>query len=263
MKKLIILLMTLACLSLGLVGCDSQSSQGPNSQADTGNLKISLTDAPADFDAVNITFSEVSAHIDSNWIVLSDEQQTVNLLEFSNGKTTEIGSGDVPVGQYTQIRLKIADAEVVVDGQSYPVTVPSGAQSGLKLITQFSIVQGSSIELVADFDAHRSIITTGPPSAPKSYKLKPTIRVISDAVTGSLSGIVTNWQNLPVAYAITGTDTITSTQVEQSTGTCMLAFLPEAVYTVSISDTLAQSFEKSDAGVVAGRDNDLGALTLQ
>ena len=43
----------------------------------------------------------------------------------------------------------------------------------------------------------------------------------------------------------------------------MLAFLPEGVYTVSISDTLARSFEKSDAEVVAGTDNNLGELTLQ
>lgn len=262
MRKLTFLLIITASFSLALSGCDSQLSQDPISQTDTGNLKISLTDAPADFEAVNITFSEVSAHIDSNWIVLSDEQQIVNLLEFSNGKTTEIGSADVPIGQYTQIRLKIVDAEVVVDAQSYPVTVPSGAQSGLKLITQFIITEGSSIELVVDFDVNRSIITTGPPSAPKSYKLRPTLRVISSAVTGSISGRVTNPQHLPVAYALAGSDTVTSTSIDQNTGEFMLAFLPDGSYTVSLRDTMEYSLEMNDVQVTAGTDQALGELTL-
>ena len=59
MRKLTILLIITASFSLALCGCDSQSSQNPISQTDMGNLKISLTDAPADFEAVNITFSEV------------------------------------------------------------------------------------------------------------------------------------------------------------------------------------------------------------
>ena len=32
-----------------------------------GTLRISLTDAPGDFEAVNITFSEISAHLDNRW----------------------------------------------------------------------------------------------------------------------------------------------------------------------------------------------------
>ena len=263
MRKLTILLIITACFFLALNGCDSQSSQNPISQTDMGNLKISLTDAPADFETVNITFSEVSAHIDSSWITLSDQPQTVNLLEFSNGKTTEIGSADVPVGQYTQIRLKIAEAEVIVDGVSHPVTVPSGAQTGLKLITEFAIVEGSTVELIVDFDANRSVVTTGPPNEPKSYKLKPTLRVISRAVTGSISGIVINPQNLPVAMAIAGSDTVTTTSVADTTGEFMLGFLPEGFYTISVKDTLNQFFESNNVEVIAGANNDVGMVTLQ
>jgi hypothetical protein len=43
---------------------------------------------------------------------------TVNLLEWNNGKARLIGDADVPVGNYTQIRLKVQSAEVVtMDGQ--------------------------------------------------------------------------------------------------------------------------------------------------
>ena len=228
-----------------------------------GTLTVSLTDTPADFDAVNITFSEVSANIDGEWMILSEELRTINLLEFSNGRTTEIGSADVPVGQYTQIRLKIAKAEVIVDSISHPLTVPSGAQTGLKLILEFTIIEGSTVELIVDFDANRSVVTTGPPNEPKSYKLKPTLRVISRAITGSISGIVTNPHNLPVAMAIAGSDTVTTTSVADTTGEFMLGFLAEGFYTISVKDTLNQFFESNDVEVIAGTNNDVGTVTLQ
>ncbi len=43
----------------------------------------------------------------------------------------------------------------------------------------------------------------------------------------------------------------------------MLAFLPEGSYTVSLRDTLDQSFGKNDVPVVAGSDNNQGIITLQ
>ncbi|NIR48462.1 DUF4382 domain-containing protein [candidate division KSB1 bacterium] len=248
----------LSCL---LIACGDGSDQNPISIS-TGRLKISLTDATADFDAVNITFSEVSAHINDEWINLSGEEQTVNLLEFSNGRTVEIGSADVPVGDYTQIRLKISEAEVVVEGQSQPVTVPSGTQTGLKLVTQFSIGEGTTVELIVDFDANRSIVTTGPPNNPMSYILKPTLRVTARAPTGSISGTVANPENLPLAFALADGDTITSTPIDTTTGQFMLAFLPEGLYDVSVSDTLNYSAVMSNVPVTTGTTNDIGTLTL-
>lgn len=232
-------------------------------ESQTGTLIVRLTDAPADLDEVNITFAEISAHLDNEWITVSLDTMTVNLLEFSNGKSVEIGSADVPAGDYTQIRIKIIAAEVVVDGQIKEMKVPSGAQSGLKLGPAFTIAEGSTVELMVDFDASRSVVVTGPPSNPKKYLLKPKLRLISTAVTGSISGVVTNPEHLPTAFAIAGEDTITSTLVDKDSGKFMLAFLPDGFYTVSISDALAQSFEKNEVKVVAGSDNDVGPVTLQ
>ena len=228
-----------------------------------GTLRISLTDAPGDFEAVNITFSEISAHLNNDWITVLGDDITVNLLEFSNGRSVVLGSADVPAGTYTQIRIKIDTAWVVVDRVKHDLSVPSGAQTGLKLGPPFTITEGSTAELILDFDANRSIITTGPPSAPKSYKLKPRIRLISTALTGSISGTVTNPEHISVAFAIAGDDTVTSTSVDKNSGEFMLAFLPEVPYTVSVRDTLEQSFEKNDVEVVAGSDNHLGMIALQ
>lgn len=261
MRTFIIFLLMPLLLGLSLIGCSKD--QNPGTPAGTGTLKITLTDAPADFQAVNITFSEISAHIDSAWVTVRGEPITVNLLEWNNGQSIVIGTAEVPAGHYTQIRLKIDQAEVVVDGQTFPVTVPSGAQTGLKLIAEFTIPEGSTFELVIDFDANRSIVTTGPPNNPRGFILKPTIRVVPKAITGSISGTVANPANLPTAFALAGTDTITSTPVDKNSGLFMLAFLPEGSYTISLRDTLDLSFGKADVPVVAGSDNNQGMITLQ
>lgn len=143
-----------------------------------GTLKIRLTDAPGDFDAVNITFSEISAHIDGSWISIPVEPKTVNLLEWTDGKSIEIGSGEVPAGHYTQIRVSIETAEVVMDGSAIRMTVPSSAQTGLKLITNFTIEAESTHQLTIDFDAERSVVIASPPDEPVQYILQPTIRVL-------------------------------------------------------------------------------------
>ena len=182
---------------------------------------------------------------------------------FPTATTTELGSENIPVGKYTQVRLKIIAAEVVENDPTHTVDVPSGAQSGLKILTNFTTTEGPTYELVLDFDAHRSIVTAGPPTNPKSYKLKPTIRVISKAVAGSISGTVTNPQDVPMASAIADTGLVTQTPVETTTGFFRLAFLPEGSFVVTIADTLTLAYEASDVAVTAGNDNDVGAVTLQ
>lgn len=258
MKRLLGCLIPILFAAWAISGCGGSST----SSGETGTLKVSLTDAPAGFEAVNVTFSEISANIDDAWITVQNQTQTVNLLEWSNGKTLVLGTAEVPAGDYTQIRLIIDAAEVVLDGQAHAVTVPSGPQTGLKLVAEFTVNEGSTYELVLDFDAERSVVKLGTPQNPLGYILNPTIRVIPMATTGSISGTVTNPENLPVAYAIAGSDTLTSTHVDTS-GAFMLAFLPEGAYSVAIEDTQALSFTQSDVEVTPGSDYDLGKVTLK
>ncbi len=261
MPKLITSLSLIILFSFHFLGCGS-TTQNPTTPNNMGTLKISLTDAPAGLDEVNITFSEISAHLDNDWVTVRGDDITVNLLDFSNGRSVVIGSADVPAGMYTQIRIKIDTAWVVVGGFGHDLDVPSGAQTGLKLGPPFTINEGSTVELMLDFDANRSIVTTGPPTYPRTYKLKPRIRLISTALTGSISGTA-DPTHLPVAFAIAGADTITSTLADKVSGGFMLAFLPEGVYTVSARDTMNKSFEINDVQVVAGSDNYIGDVTLQ
>ena len=255
------LLLSLFLLILVLAGCEKETT-GVDADKQTGNLTILLTDAPASYDSVNITFAEVSAHLDSTWLNILIDTTTVNLLDWSNGNVMILGSEDVPAGKYTQIRIKIIDAEIGVNGQVFPLDVPSSAKTGLKFGPQFTINEGSTYEMVIDFDASRSIVTTGPPHIPTGYKLKPRIRVTSTAITGSISGVVLNPFEDPIAYAIHNGDTTTTTIVDTVTGSFMLAFLPEGMYNVSVVDTAIGFYSKDSINVTTGSNFDLGDISL-
>lgn len=228
-----------------------------------GTLRIYVTDATADYDSVKITFSKISAHSDSGWISVIVDPVTVDLLKWSNGKKFLVGSADVPASKYTQIRLIIDDAEIGVKGKVWPLTVPSGAQTGLKFGPQFTIEEGLSYELVIDFDVCKSIVVNGSKKNPKSYKLKPHIRIVAAAVTGSISGIVANNEDAPTAYAVQGEDTVSTAMADRSSGYFMLGFLPAGEYQVSVADTIGLSYGPESIEVVTGTNYDLGIISLE
>lgn len=244
------------------LSCEKDSTQAG---VGTGTLTIYLTDTPtiAAFDSVNIIFSQVSAHIDSEWVTVQGSPVKANLKDLTNGNTIIFGSAEVPAGKYTQIRIKIDDAYVVLAGQEDPtaMTVPSGARTGLKLGPEFTVTEGATYELVADFDASRSVVVTGPPGNP-DYQLKPYLRIIPVALSGSISGTVTNPENSPTVSAMQDGNTITTSIVDTDNGFFRLSFLPAGTYTVSIEDG-TNSAEITDVVVVAGLEKHLGDITLQ
>ncbi|HTK31555.1 MAG TPA: DUF4382 domain-containing protein [Candidatus Saccharimonadaceae bacterium] len=111
----------------------------------------------------------------AGWEVLSHDTQTIDLLALRNGTTTQIGVGMVPAGHYTQVRLRLgAGSNVVVDGVAHPLTIPSGMQSGLKLIGPFSVSAGGTTQLTLDFIADQSVVL----QSDGTYRLQPTIKMV-------------------------------------------------------------------------------------
>jgi len=261
MQKSVIIM---ALIIFGLLMVNSCQKNSNALDEGNGTLSIYITDAPAAaYDSVIIYFTEVSAHIDSDWVKVMMEPTRVDLLEWTNGKTLLLGSEEVPAGKYTQVRLKIDSAKVVNGGEPFNLEVPSGAQTGLKFGPQFTINSGINYELVIDFDASRSVFQTGS----KKYKLKPRIRVISKAVTGSISGTVSNPEENTYAYAIQGTitepDTIASALVNMEVGYFMIGFLQEGSYKISIRTPSDKSKDIDNVNVITGANNDLGTIELE
>src|SRR6056297_2382531 len=89
------------------LSCDSSSTIDNDSA--TGTLRVSLTDAPGDFEAVYIDIQEVKVHRssdaeegDGEWIVINDEPVRVDLLDLVNGKLDVLGETELAAGNYQQ-----------------------------------------------------------------------------------------------------------------------------------------------------------------
>jgi hypothetical protein len=163
-------------LILGLLGISTISFWACNKNADHSALSIHMTDAPGEWDEVNIDLKEVEVKLSKDstkWMTLQTNAGIYNLLGFQNGLDTVIAEGAFPTGEVVkEIRLIVgSDNSIVVAGQDYPLTIPSGAETGLK-IKVHKPLQASLENILIDFDAELSIRheTDG-------YKLLPVIQL--------------------------------------------------------------------------------------
>jgi hypothetical protein len=249
-----------------VIGCSEDSDSPSTINPTSGHLVVRLTDAPTAYDEINITFTELNVNHENDWYsILLDSAMTVDILQWNNGQSIVLGEGDLPPGAVKEVRLIIDRATIVVNGTEYPMDIPSGAASGLKVKVQPELVieAGATYVLVLDFDAQKSVVTTGPPHNPKGYKLNPVIRAIAEATTGSISGTVTNPDAYAVAVAVdsNGTD-IGSTVADSLTGAFMIGFLPAGTYSVEVEDTLGRSSTTAGVLVEVGKNSDIGSVTL-
>jgi len=253
----------LAILLLGAVILFSCSKK--STSPDKGSIAIYLTDAPASIDSVNIVVTQVSVHMAGNdslsgWQTISDTTAYYDLLTLQNGANVLFANQQLPAGQYTQIRLIIGNgSNVVVDGITYPLTIPSGMQTGIKLNHEFTILKGEVYQLLLDFDAEKSIIQTGT----GQYKLKPVIRTVPMLLSGDIKGVV-----IPHAVSIlttSGSDTISVTQADTSTGFFKIVGLLAGSYDLKFTPESVSYADSTiyNVNVTAGQTTDLDTIALR
>lgn len=139
------------------------------------NLRIRMTDAPTALEAVNIDLKEVNIKFASDtgsWVSMNTKAGMYNLLGLQNGIDTLIASGTYPTGNVKEIRLVVGENNTVVEGgQTFALTIPSGASSGLKIKIDKNLREGLD-SLLIDFDAALSIQKEA-----DGFKLRPVIRL--------------------------------------------------------------------------------------
>jgi len=177
-----------AMLLVGLPGCGGGSeAEGPmrldvDSLLDipeitenSPRLRVLLMDKPIDgIESVWLTISAVSVHsVTGEWIDISVDNQTIDLLNLRYGVTHTLGIGTIPAGSYDQLRLIVTDSSVVVDGQTHDLFIPSGATSGVKLHFEFTVSDDQLSTMLIDWDASESIHYS--PGA--GYIMTPAIHV--------------------------------------------------------------------------------------
>lgn len=236
MKKLNhVIIATFAILTtLFIVSCDKNKDDNVNN-SDKATVHLMLTDAPAVYDAVYVDIQEVQMHSETEgWInVPLTNAGVYNLLELSNGMDTLLGTCEFPEGLLTQIRLVLGtDNYVIVDSVEYPLTVPSGSTSGLKLNVHEELAGGTAYTFWLDFDAAQSIHVTGS----GKYMLKPVIRLYAEATSGSVEGYVFPQEAEPLVTLYNAEDTLMA--IPDTTGYFKINGIPAGTYSVDFSSQL-------------------------
>ncbi|MDX2453003.1 DUF4382 domain-containing protein [Desulfosarcina sp.] len=222
--KLIIVFDFLIVASL-LTGCGGGGG-GDSTSTRTGTLSLTLTDSSTvkykaiyvTIDEVQVNRKDISSNGNSGWTTVATPEQTYNLLKLINGLTAVLGDSELEAGMYRQIRLIIGrhqESENNILGVPHPfanyvilndgsdtieeLKVPSGFQTGIKLVHNFRVLENTVVELVLDFDACRSVVETGN----SKYLLKPTIKVIETDNKSIVYGdVLDSGSSSPIAGAL-------------------------------------------------------------
>jgi len=162
-----------------------------------GTVAVHLVDAPADYKEINLNITGVELHGDSvGWVNLGRPDPAlmpVDLLTLTGGvAATLVPKTAVPADTYSQMRLHLGPGNTVVlqDGSVHDLTVPSGLQSGLKLVIKLHVAAGADKDVFIDFDAKNSIHLHATGASGK-YILRPVIFATERATAGAIAGKLT------------------------------------------------------------------------
>lgn len=177
--KILTKILVLIIIAFVAYGCKEEPTAVAPCIPETKNsvLTINLTDAPGDYEEVNVDIQSVSARLtDSSWVDFNTNSGIYDLLTLQNGVDTTIVKDSLSKGtMITQLRLMLGDSNYVkVDSAYYALAVPSGSSSGYKI--QFSdSISTDSLNITLDFDAEKSIVQQG---RGHRYLLKPVLKVL-------------------------------------------------------------------------------------
>ncbi|MDZ7769936.1 MAG: DUF4382 domain-containing protein [Woeseiaceae bacterium] len=143
-------------------------------------------------------------------VVTVDPAETINLLDFQGMNAAPLLiDQELTAGDYEWIRLGVdadlgnnggmGDTDGVMcdgagsyikmsDGGVYNLYIPSGAETGLKLVSGFTVPVNGSADFTVEFDLMKSI--TAPPGLSPNVILRPALRLVNDVDAGALTGSV-------------------------------------------------------------------------
>ena len=185
-----------ALLALG--ACGGGGDGGP----DTGQLSIAVTDAPIDMGItkVNVRFTGIEVKPENGPPIVfdfgADGARTIDLLQLQGeGSAYLIVDETVPAGRYLWTRLMVEAKKDDFDsnvekssGEMYPLYIPSGAESGLKLQSEFIVPAGGVADFVVDWNLAQAI--HAPTGQDMNHYLRPALKITNRAESGVVRGTV-------------------------------------------------------------------------
>ena len=172
MKKVAVFLSVITVfLMMLIISCSKNQSDK------TTTVKVRLTDNPVIADEVNVDIQLVRVNFNEDtingWTDLNTNVGIYDLLGLQNGVDTLLAVGTIPTNIVKEIRFVLgSDNTIKVNGTVFPLTIPSGAESGLKIKVNKQL-NGTLDSLLIDFDAALSIYQVGT----GDYQLRPVLRL--------------------------------------------------------------------------------------
>lgn len=266
--------LALALCAFG-AGCGGGGT-GPSTPG-SGTLSVSLVDAPdPSISSLNVTIDRVEAHIvnpsDPNdndpghWRAITSTPRTFDLLDLQRNEAI-LGSATLPVGSYSQIRLFPSSATLTDSTGTHNVSIPSASQTGIKLNVNYTISANEVTAILLDFNVSKSLIKTGN----GQYRLQPVIPVVVKALSGTITGTVSdgsgavNGADIKAVYTAgdkyaLGTEVNTS--VSAADGSFKIWALLPGTYDLTVTTLSGSTVTRSGVTVSASRNTAVGTLTV-
>lgn len=241
-------------------------------------------DAPGDFQSVFLDVQKIEINLKGEndldgWKLLPFQAQSINVLEYVNGRSALLVDTDFEPGDLKEIRLKLGPDSYVIgkDGQRYDLKTPSGQTSGVKLkLDKAAVLERETFQLLLDFDVAKSVVERGnwrPGNDKKErYLLKPVIRVVAQDLRAGLRGTVTPAAARPQVLAIRSSVTVADTfsTAADAAGAYLLSGLPSGTYRVEFFPTTTaptgqpayKNVVKTNISVVNDQVTDLSSTSL-
>ena len=217
-SRLLGLLPWLIAAALGLAGCGG--SGGNSSAAPVMPLmRLSVADAPpadgAPHVVVQFTGVELTGNGGNPVTITFPSPKSIDLVTQSGTASAELFDQPISPGSYGQVRLMVnADGNandsyiILADGSMHGLIIPSGDQTGLKLVSGFTVPSSGVVDYTIDFDLRKAI--TCPPGQSPACILKPALRLVDNTTVGNIQGqIASTLPNgcTPGVYLYAGTVT--------------------------------------------------------
>jgi len=199
-----------AVLALFAIGAIILAGCGGGDDGDA-RMRVMLADLPmSDVSEVHVHIVRIEVVGDGGPIVLLDDAHIPDDIELTALAANPIllGQPVIPAGTFTQVRLIVSSAQGAnwvrtTDGERHDLFIPSGAQTGTKLVTgQFTLDPGEVATLLLDFNAAASVHQAG---ASGLWIMRPTVAAsvvpVGELAFGSIAGTVLDDEGQPLAVA--------------------------------------------------------------
>jgi hypothetical protein len=235
MKKRIQLVISgLAAIVVVALVFQACSKDELSASGSTQNLKVYITDDPAQLEKLLVQINTVEVKLDTgkhrgdddwgrrddddddddrrgyddygHWDTLSIAAGEYDILSLRNGVDTLLAQGNVQ-GTVRKLRISVGNITVVKDGISYPVSLLPGNRNYIyvKLGKEHIRANGNNIATWVDFDVSRSIIEIN-----GKYYLKPVLKPFCDNNFGKIEGEVKPADARAVIQVYNSSDTATA-----------------------------------------------------